>query len=548
MAIVDFMNVSSMKGTFPSQVNGIQKSQDENLEVAEAFAGFMNQAGQALNQMADQTSSAMDTEIGDVQSVTSSYERYSYKDNQIEDAKLTTVDEKLEESVDVLKQTEEKVMDAVCEEYGVSEEEVQELLDGMGIGVLDLLNPENLVNFIMQLTGAASAEELLLDDHFLQIMGMMDNFAKGLMKELHVDANGLQELVEQMQLVQDETELPAEFKDVVENVLEQKNPESVEEVLGQQNAETAQEVLGQQNAETAQEVLGQQSAETVEEVLGQQNVETEEVFEQQNAETAEVLEQQNVEAGQNTVVIKEASDAKEDVSVETKNLESSSEVQTADGDENALNQNLAEQDAFADNQNSEGNSFLNHSANAEQMVVNQQTGVAAGQTADVSQATFASYYGTDTMQIIEQIVQQMRVTISPETTSMEMQLNPENLGKVFVRISSEEGVVNAQFHATNEAVKEALETQIATLRENLNQAGVKVDAIEVTIASHEFERNLEQNQQSSEETMEDKEVQTNKRRNISLNSLDELSGIMTEEETLVAQIMKDNGNSVDFKA
>jgi flagellar hook-length control protein FliK len=33
-----------------------------------------------------------------------------------------------------------------------------------------------------------------------------------------------------------------------------------------------------------------------------------------------------------------------------------------------------------------------------------------------------------------------------------------------------------------------------------------------------------------------------------MDSLDELSGLMTEEEILAAQIMKDNGNSVDLTA
>jgi flagellar hook-length control protein FliK len=33
-----------------------------------------------------------------------------------------------------------------------------------------------------------------------------------------------------------------------------------------------------------------------------------------------------------------------------------------------------------------------------------------------------------------------------------------------------------------------------------------------------------------------------------VDSLDEISGLMTEEEALVAQIMKDNGNSIDFTA
>jgi flagellar hook-length control protein FliK len=33
-----------------------------------------------------------------------------------------------------------------------------------------------------------------------------------------------------------------------------------------------------------------------------------------------------------------------------------------------------------------------------------------------------------------------------------------------------------------------------------------------------------------------------------MDSLDDLSGLMTEEEVLAARIMKDNGNSVDFTA
>ena len=42
-------------------------------------------------------------------------------------------------------------------------------------------------------------------------------------------------------------------------------------------------------------------------------------------------------------------------------------------------------------------------------------------------------------------------------------------------------------------VKEALESQLVLFKQNMNQAGVKVDAVEVTVGSHELERNLEQN-------------------------------------------------------
>ena len=112
-----------------------------------------------------------------------------------------------------------------------------------------------------------------------------------------------------------------------------------------------------------------------------------------------------------------------------------------------------------------------------------------------------------------------------------------------------EGVIHAQLAASNEAVRAALETQVADLRQNLNQAGVKVDAVEVTVASHEFEKNLEQNQESEKQQGERQQEQSGgRRRNLNLSSLDELSGLMTEEETLAAQMMRDNGNSMDVTA
>ena len=103
------------------------------------------------------------------------------------------------------------------------------------------------------------------------------------------------------------------------------------------------------------------------------------------------------------------------------------------------------------------------------------------------QAEDASYLPIDTMDLIEQFAENVKVTVAENASSMEMQLNPENLGKVYLQISYEQGSVRAQIAASNEAVKAALEIQVAELRETLEQSGIKVDSIEVTVASHEFE-------------------------------------------------------------
>lgn len=154
----------------------------------------------------------------------------------------------------------------------------------------------------------------------------------------------------------------------------------------------------------------------------------------------------------------------------------------------------------------------------------------------------------NTLDVIRQVSEFTRVMYQGDTTSMEMQLNPENLGKIYVQVTAKEGVVTAHLAVQNEIVKEALENQTIQLRENMNQQGIKVEAVEVTIASHEFERNLEQNQQGSAQDEQREQASKSPRRNISMNQLDEMSGLMSEEEMLVAKIMRDNGNSVDFTA
>ena len=132
---------------------------------------------------------------------------------------------------------------------------------------------------------------------------------------------------------------------------------------------------------------------------------------------------------------------------------------------------------------------------------------------------------------------------------MEMQLNPEHLGKLYLSVSERDGVIRAQITTQNENVKQALEAQLVELRQNLGQQGVKVDAIEVTVGTHQFEQNLEQNARQEEQMHQQmEESKKHMRKNLNLNDLDGLSGLMTEEEELVAKIMRDNGNQVDLTA
>lgn len=150
----------------------------------------------------------------------------------------------------------------------------------------------------------------------------------------------------------------------------------------------------------------------------------------------------------------------------------------------------------------------------------------------------------DVEKIIQQINDHLKIQIKDGVTQMQMELHPASLGTVNLQIASKNRVITAAFTAQNETVKQALESQVVVLRENLEQAGVKVEAIEVTVESHAFERNLQQQGQSGNGEEQSKKRST---RRINVNELSEEEGL-EEADLLTKKIMEANGNTVDYTA
>ncbi len=97
--------------------------------------------------------------------------------------------------------------------------------------------------------------------------------------------------------------------------------------------------------------------------------------------------------------------------------------------------------------------------------------------------------------IVEQVVRHVRIRVLPQTTSMELQLNPESLGRVNLRVLSQNGVATATLTVQNEVAKEALESQLAVLKENFENHGLKVENVEVNVAEFTFKQQEDSNQQ-----------------------------------------------------
>lgn len=100
-------------------------------------------------------------------------------------------------------------------------------------------------------------------------------------------------------------------------------------------------------------------------------------------------------------------------------------------------------------------------------------------------------------QIVEQVVRQVRIRVMPETTSMELQLHPASLGRVSLTVATTAAGATASLVVENQMAKEALESQMVQLKESFAEQGLKVDAVEVTVAEFGLKKENQQQEESA---------------------------------------------------
>lgn len=403
--------------------------------------------------------------------------------------KVEELQNQLEDTKDAF---ETGVKEILKDELGVSDEQVKDAMSILGLQWMDLLNPASLSQLVTQLTGTEDACSLLMSEEFTNIMQNIDALVQNLSETLGISKDEWVALQNQL------TELTADFNETVDMA-----DGGVQEMAPQTDAT----ITSQETQDTTVTAATVQMTHTTEET---QNVQPEEETEDE----APVIQ------------VNASEDAQTENNV--------SEDASGEMDEPA-----------AQSQKTKESSVNEHAQTMEfQVRAEQQT------TAPEEVNTVASRTTIDVQDIMNQITEFAKVNLSPENSSIEMQLNPENLGKVYLHIAAtKEGNITAELAVSSETVKTALEAQIADLRTSLNQQGIKVDAVEVAIASHEFERNLEQNASGEEQQGSQREESGRTAgRRLFRGELDELSGLMNEEEALAAQIMKDHGNTMDVTA
>ena len=478
---------------------------------------------------------------------------------------------------EITKEVSSQIVEKVTEDLDITEDKLCEIMQMLGITAMDLLQPENLTALFANAAGIDNnPKELVLNSDFTGLYAdVMDIASKN---------QALLEAVSNMEVLETPQEL--------ETFTEPGNPDqgntvlSGEDMANVQISDLAGETEGavSKQYQTKSEIIGTSEiadtsetiAATVSENIGTSDntpASASENIAASETTAATVVEERSMSETAATAV-SETQGALEAATAETSNISetvvssesidaSETKAQPADtkkdrtgladdalsqqaGDESdslKLEKQAMKADLNSDS-SSEERSFGDKNENSVlHTMINEQT-----QPEGVFEAfdVQPKYTSVNTTEIIRQIVDQISIANTTGESVIEMQLNPENLGKLYINVTEKNSEITARIAVLNEAVKNALESQMATLRENLQDANIRVNDVEITIATHEFERNLEQNA-GNENGRQGGQQYTHQSSNNGGNGSGQ-NETASDEARLTAQIMRDNGNSVDFMA
>lgn len=382
---------------------------------------------------------------------------------------------------ETISKVESMISETVKNVLGIDEAALEDAMAALSLTLIDLLNPENLQQLVMYVNDGADVTDMLTSD---VMMSQFNEIMAGLNELDWQDLAGMSK---------------DEFIDAARQMME-----------SFQSGSVSDELMPELSADTS-----------VDENYAQKDVSSQQF----------VVKQDNTENDMKVVTV-----VKQDTPDVKASYENTANAGTSDNtSDNGFSGAQAETTVFKADTEVEPNAI-----NGQFVQEFTQTVTEVKQTPQPNVPQMQQM-----IDIVNQVVERIRLTLGNDNTTMEMQLNPESLGKVYLSVAAKDGVMTASFMVQSEEAKAALESQIITLRENLEQKELKVEAVEVTVADFDF------TQSGQADTENQKEFSKGNGKQFMYDSEegeDSEQAAKIEAEAVRRQVMLDNGSSVDLTA
>lgn len=323
---------------------------------------------------------------------------------------------------------EEDILNKLSEILGISNEQVMDILSSLSMSISMLQDNQNLIKFLQSAFDVESPVELLAINNIKDIMKDITDIAKSIdytdLISLDENAKGkITEIINKNNL-KDVTLLSSttDIKKKIDALLEELNG-SVEETIVIQSKLPTKNVLEDINLENTDQLVNVEDVKNIKAIDGKVG------YHQEN--------NQNMNNSQNQSLVE---------MLKQNNLELTSKQELFNIGEVANN----------------STKVYNTSLPKTQVLRN-----------------------INTTDIVNQIMEKIKVSIKPEISEVKMILKPEQLGEVSLKIATQNGIVTAQFIAENQKVKEIIEANFNQLKDMLNEQGINVGALEVNVSGDE---------------------------------------------------------------
>ena len=457
---------------------------------------------------------------------------------------------------DAVEKFEKDVKDEIKKVLDVSDEDIEKAMEELSLSYIDLSDVSKLSMLFMKLSGISDQSELLLTDGFSQLKNSVFELSSELFSTTGL---GMEELniAQGVIIAEDGNMIESESEGETEQSVAPISSEQDDPSLAEKDALSAVEVQSDEN--TATTVRTEDSLNTPTDGMAKEEAGGKGVDGKTNeADVAAPIKETSSDGTKEAIV---SGDEKKlsDVKLSSKDA-SPEEIKVKP--EGALNEtvksNAPDQNQNPlSGQNERGNEFASN-AN----ILNNNAFAAEG-TVETPETPVTPYtqQGINPTEIARQMISGVRTVVTESLRTMELQLNPENLGKMIIHVSEQDGQLTARINIQNENVRTAMEEQMAIVKNNLEAQGLKIESVTVTADAHEFERNLEEgnaarNDMNSPEGREANadtpEGNDGRRQGVRSLNMNELEGgnitDLNEDELLAARIMRENGSTLNINA
>ncbi len=395
------------------------------------------------------------------------------------------------EAVKAVDEGASKVADKIKEQFGVTDEQLEEAMEVLGIELQDLFNVADIQKLIGQLEGVTDSVEFLtnveLYDSFKEVINFAEDIKGNLLTELNVTDEVFNELIDDSQFAE---------------ILKESGVVDSEVTVSSDNLNNNVEAVDNTDSKAGNEAL------TVE--INKTEAEDKEIsVKATDEDLSEINTDENV-----TVLNSKTETFKNVTKLPEKNNSNSNASE---------NENAGQLQSF------------------QQIEITNADGTQTIETVE----TYVSR--ADTENIMRQVTDYIKVNVSQDVSSVEMMLHPASLGMVNMQLSAQNGAITAHLTVQDELVKAVLESQLVELEKTFLEQGTKVEAIEVSVGNFNLDASTSNDMADNSQNEREGSSSKNHRKSLNLNeigSFDELD----EEDRIEAEMMEMNGSSVNYQA